>query len=277
MCRKASLRCNIPWILTLHGTFYDSKELEKKEGKPSEIIAVSSMVKKYYLKNAPMLNEEDIKVIYNGVEFNEVYDEGYLKNILNLSIDKKIIIYCSRLSSGKAPLGIMFLKSFKKLAAKYDDLYAVIFGDGNKKIVLDSYIKEINNEFKEEKVFSIGAVYDVEKYYTDSLFIVGTGRTALEAMSISKPVLALGLIGYFGIINKDNIEKSKESNFGDHSDRENQDLSLMQDELTSSMERLINDKEYRKEIGESCRGYCQKNFNIENMADKIRQIYKKYF
>ena len=51
--------------------------------------------------------------------------------------------------------------------------------------------------------------------------VLGGGRVALEAMSLNIPVMAVGQRCYVGILNDENIDFAKQTNFGD---MHNQDI-----------------------------------------------------
>lgn len=273
ICRECSLRFNIPWVLTLHGIFYDEEAILTKPY-PNEIIAVSLEVKKYYNNVSHVI--KNFNLIYNGIEFDNEVEKGYLRKIIGANKDDDILIYASRLSAGKAPLALEFLEAFYKLAQKYENLYAVILGDGNRKIMVDNHIKDINKKLNSERVFSLGAVYDMDKYFSDCLLAAATGRTALEAIRSETIVLSIGLSGFKGIINENNIEEISRSNFGDHNSNPNRVIKHKED-LFYEMEYVINNKDNMKSICEFCKKYCKEKFNIINMTHKIKKIYERYF
>lgn len=273
ICRECSLRFNIPWILTLHGIFYDEEAILTKPY-PNEIIAVSLEVKKYYNNVSHVI--KNFSLIYNGIEFDNEVEKGYLRKIIGANKDDDILIYASRLSAGKAPLALEFLEAFYKLAQKYENLYAVILGDGNRKIMVDNHIKDINKKLNSKRVFSLGAVYDIDKYFSDCLLAAATGRTALEAIRSETIVLSIGLSGFKGIINENNIEEISRSNFGDHNSNSNRVIKHKED-LFYEMEYVIDNKDNMKSICEFCKKYCKEKFNIINMTHKIKKIYERYF
>lgn len=209
-----------PVILQLHGLYYTKSIIQKFNSFFNYIICISDNVKKYYLDFFQKNNiDNKLKVIPNFLDVNYNLNEKklFLHRKLRLSKDAKILLYASRLSNSKGALCENFLNVFFQMAKKNSILYAVVIGDGEKYSNIKEQASYLNNLLGEEKIFIIGATYELFNYYSDAVLVIGTGRVALEAMFCSTPVLAYGLGGCGGIVNKKNINKMIKSNFYDHS------------------------------------------------------------
>lgn len=200
--------------------YYTKSIIQKFNSFFNYIICISDNVKKYYLDFFQKNNiDNKLKVIPNFLDVNYNLNEKklFLHRKLRLSKDAKILLYASRLSNSKGALCENFLNVFFQMAKKNSILYAVVIGDGEKYSNIKEQASYLNNLLGEEKIFIIGATYELFNYYSDAVLVIGTGRVALEAMFCSTPVLAYGLGGCGGIVNKKNINKMIKSNFYDHS------------------------------------------------------------
>lgn len=269
---------NIPLILTIHGTFYPDNLIKQYSTSISKFIFVSQEVLNFYLPVLTDRKELCFDVIHNSIEpLIKLNNSNYLHNILDIPLTSKIILYCSRLSFGKAPAAITFLKSFEKIALENDNIYAVILGDGDKKIFIDSYANNINTFHKKKKVFILGAVYNVNDYYSDSTFVIGTGRVALEAMNCSKPVITLGLNGLVYLVNDSNILDILNSNFGDHSSLVNvSPLGNYSESLTKIISYLLDNPFYTNDLGIWSKDYCNNHLNINYSTESIIKIFDTF-
>ena len=150
-----------------------------------------------------------------------------MKNI-TFPNDQLVITYCSRLAWGKTNAAENFLFSIFNLWQSCKNIHAFIIGDGEGKQLVKREADMINSILGEEKIHLTGAVFNVEDYYAESDIVVGTGRVALEAMSLGKPVVAIGNQGYMGIIDPDSCETQWSLYFGDHGHLDNINVNKIQ-------------------------------------------------
>ena len=263
---------NVPIILTIHGIYYSDKEISNFLSYIDEIIFVSEYSKKYYTNLIKKLYFHKCMTIPNGIEIsiNKYTKNNILKKSLSLSENSIIVLYCSRLSYNKSKLAMLFLKSFQQIAIKNKNLVAVIIGNGNNMLSIDHLCKKINKTFVNNRIFILGNKFNILDYYLDSDLIIGTGRVALEAMSLGKSVISFGLNGDVNIINKNNIKKMINSNFGDHTFKPIKfDDELIINELSKYINILIHSNENRKKLGFWNKAYIEKYLTL----DKIAQFY----
>ncbi|SHI90531.1 Glycosyltransferase involved in cell wall bisynthesis [Clostridium cavendishii DSM 21758] len=266
-CKSACKKFKIPYGVTLHGMFY-SKDLISNVCKDANfVIAVSEPVKLLCDK----LGIEST-VIFNGVNISErISSQQNIYKELNIPNNSNIITYCSRLSWGKGKVAELFLNGIEEILFKYDDLHIVIVGEGDKRYSIENYAASINKRMRKEVIHIVGAKYNVKDYYVESILVVGTGRVALEGMSVSKPVLAFGGKCYAGIVKYDTCDRVLKSYFGDHdTDTTNKYLNLKKD-----IEYLLTHEKERLEIGIWSKNWCSENFNEEDMGIKVNEIYNK--
>lgn len=266
---------NVPIVLTIHGTFFPKDIIKNNLIYFSKIIFVSSEVQNYYCDIITSNNKSSYSVVPNAIE-PSIYknQNNFIHKLLSLPKDSNIIIYCSRLSPSKAPLAITFLRSFEKIAYTNDNVYALIIGEGSDKILIDSYSQTINSLYSHKKVFVIGAVFNVLDYYSNSTFVIGTGRVALEAMSSSKAVISLGLNNSPNIVTRNNISEIISSNFGDHCSKiPTAAKGIYSETLTNDINYLLNNPLQCKIIGSWGKNYCNENLNIFTSTKYITEIF----
>lgn len=265
---------DVPLILTIHGIYYSEKILSSYLPYIDKIIFVSNYSKKYYDPLIKELSFNEYIIIPNGIESptKNLMNKNILRKSLGISKDSIIILYCSRLSYNKSNLAMLFLESFKKIAEKTQKIFAVIIGNGNYYNQINNLSCEINLELKEKRIFTLGNRFNVFDYYNDSDLIIGTGRVALEAMSIGKAVISLGSNGDVNIINKDTIEEMIKSNFGDHSfSPEKLNHELIIENLSTSMNLLTNSNRKFKSLGTWNKSYVEKYLSL----NRITKFYVK--
>ncbi|MCA9497448.1 MAG: glycosyltransferase family 4 protein [Nanoarchaeota archaeon] len=194
-CGHIAKKLNLPYIVSLRGSdvpFYNSrfkyydkfffKGLSKKVWKGAEfVVANSKYLKDLALQSCP---EQDIKIIYNGVNLEEFKRNG---NDLENSLSKKFEI----LSVGR----LIERKGLKYLLEALKDVKNVsltIVGDGPLKENLISLAKDYNIDAK-----FLGDINhdEIPKYYKKAdIFVLPSlsesmSNTILEAIAASLPII----------------------------------------------------------------------------------------
>lgn len=274
LCSLLKNIIDIPIVVTIHGIYYPKEIFEKHSASISHFIFVSTEAKNFYINYFPS-NNILYSLIPNAIESNVILPKNnYLHSLLNIPSKGKIILYCSRLSSGKAPLALIVLNSFEKIAAENEDVYIVILGDGDSKIQIDLLSENLNSCYSNKRIYILGSVYNVNDYFSDSAFIIGTGRVALEALNCSKAVIALGFSKYLGIVSPSNISNIIDTNFGDHISTTTNNPSLDYSEsLTNDILYLLNNPIECKNLGLWGEDYCIKNLNLSKTSIKISTLF----
>ena len=277
LCETLNKKITIPIFATLHGTYYKKNLITKAKKYIDTFIVVSSIVNDFYFTT---LESPNIKIVPNSINFKKdlsVYklnkDSDY-KEIF--STNKKVILYCSRLSSNKGKLAIKFLKTFDILQKNYPNIIAIIAGDGNYRSEIEKLALSINNttSSKEKKVFVIGSVFDIKSLCYNSWLTIGTGRVALESLCVKTPVITLGLSTIPNIVSTSTVNTLIKTNFGDHTHNLKQSNDLYDPKLTNLIKKLLdNPREYDK----NKKNFLNKPLNILDISNSsaiIANLYK---
>lgn len=277
LCTKVHMLINVPYIITLHGLFYTSLELNFACSKASHIIAVSHPIKKMLLDSMNEDIEHKVSVIYNTFDLSKYQYENInlnnqIRKSLNIKDHEKIIVYCSRLSISKGRLAEQFIHSFYEVAKEFDNIHAIVIGDGPKKAHLDFYKKSLNSRLNKECVHILGSTQDVVSYYLESTFVVGSARVAIEAMSCKKPVIALGLKSFEGLVTPASSESMIDSYFGDHDIINSKNIL----ELAPIMKYLLNMEKECIDLGNWSQNWCSTTFNNDRFTNLLAEIYLRY-
>lgn len=157
------------------------------------------LMKKYYPQaDAIVYQTEEAKNFFRNIIGNNVIQE-IIPNPINeefierpyKGIRKKIIVTVGRLQEQKNHK--LLIDAFEKVSNQIPDYKLVIYGDGNKKQELETYIKSKNLL---DKVMLAGNTKEVKKHiYDASLFILssdyeGMPNALIEAMALGLPVIS---------------------------------------------------------------------------------------
>ena len=242
----------IPLITTTHGRqpIHFSRKLIKAFGDHS--IAVCENIKKHMVNDIGF-SENKISVILNPVNYKKLDLEKKVN-------DKKVISIVGRLSGPKGDVAydILEILSQDELLSKYK--VRLIGG----KELPERFVK-----LKEKDIEFIGYVPNIQEKIFESDIVIGAGRVAFEALLNKTSLIAVGETEYMGFINKENLDKSLASNFGDIGSMKYPKIKkdILLDDIKKALELSENEKEELKNI-------ILKETNLKNIVDKIE---KKYF
>ncbi|MGB9598652.1 MAG: glycosyltransferase, partial [Minisyncoccales bacterium] len=167
------------------------------------IIAISLGIKKDLIKNFS-LKEEKIKVIYNGIDFEEIEKKSkepleefsFLKN-------KRILINVARLTKQKGQWYL--LRIFKELKKDFSDLKLCILGEGelkdylvalSEKLRLKTFVWDRDPLSQNFDVYFLGFQKNPFKFLANSKiflltsFFEGLSSVVLEAMACGLPIMS---------------------------------------------------------------------------------------
>ena len=251
-CQIACKLVGIPLITTTHGRqpIHFSRKLIKAFGDYS--IAVCENIKKHMVNDIGF-SENKISVILNPVNYKKIDLEKKVN-------DKKIISIVGRLSGPKGDVAYDLLEilSQDELLSKYK--VRLIGG----KELPERFIK-----FKEKDIEFIGYVPNIQEKIFESDIVIGAGRVAFESLLNKTSVIAVGETEYMGFINKENLDKSLASNFGDIGSMKYPKIekNILLNDIKKALELSQGEKEELKNI-------IFKETNLQSIVDKIE---KKYF
>jgi len=227
------------------------------------VIANSEATKKTLLRNAPWLNPEKIKVIYNGINTTD-YDINKTRNLrkeLGISTDLPLIGFVGRLDIQKGIKDLLnaFLQVRNKINANL-----LIAGEGE----LEENIKDfiLRNNLK-DSVRLLGFREDINNIMrTIDLLILpslweGFGIVLIEAMAAGKPCITTQISSMPEIV-ENNISGI-----------------VVQPEDSSSIAqaciKILSDKELGNKMGVEGKRIVKEKFSIEKMINNYEDIFNK--
>lgn len=262
-----SKKLKIPFIFTIHGTYYPRsliKRVMKRCDERKAVISVSFPVKKW-------LEEKDISsiVVPNGINTEQFIYSKNKKLLEQIGIPRKskVLLYVSRLEDEKGDVCKNFIRAAQRYMDKDSNVHVVIVGGGPD---LNS-VRKLAAKKHAQRIHILGERLDTVSLFSISDVVIGTGRVALEAMSCKRPVIAIGSKGVFGIVKPENFNVAWKYYFGDHRAKQTAD--------TKRIQRLIDVALHSKESsviwGVAGREFVKNKFHISSITDKLLSVYQK--
>lgn len=266
----ASLMLNTKVIFTEHGRFYpDSSSWKRRLANPilrslTDEITVIAKATRQSLVEYEFLNEEHIKVVYNGIKKVNVDKSRHalLRNSMNVDVNEHIIGTIARLDPIKNQA--MLLRSFSLVLKEIKNVTLLIIGDGEERARLEELAKELG--VREQVIFTGYKPNPYEYLNLMELFLLpsfseGTSMTLLESLSLGIPCVVTNVGGNPEII---------ENNFTG--------LVTPSDEhekFASAIIELLSNKERCVQFSINAKKTFQSRFTQQIMQRQYSAIYKQ--
>ena len=210
--------------------------------------------------------KKEIQVVYNGCDSKmfSYNTKGRLviRKKLRISSKKLVIIFVGDLAKYKGIFEL--LSAFTKLNYKYSNLYLILIGKIPDRTALD---KIVSSNYLNNKIYIVGEIPQNEIPYwlsASDIFVFptyneGLPNAVMEAMACSLPIIATKVGGIPEVVRdgQNGILIDKKSVIS----------------IEHSIEKLINNKNMCKKMGEYGRTIIEEKFTWNNSAKKLIGIY----
>lgn len=228
-------------------------------------ITCGKIVTDFYKENTDYFNENKNLTLSNAMDIK------YITNVDKNDVEKAVTTY--KIPSNKKILGfigrldeqkgiIPFIKELSKYKKEFNDSIILLVGNGSQEEEIKSLIKELNLEDLfiltgfQEKVNVFYPIIDV--FFLPSLY-EGLPMVLLEAMAFKKAVISMN-VGSISevIINNETGLLIEQGNY---------------EKFVNELIRVKNDEILKNKLCLKGFEYINKNYNIKNYENKIRELY----
>jgi glycosyltransferase involved in cell wall biosynthesis len=268
ICNMLHNKMGFAFVTTAHGTWKTSGGLKYITRWGQKTVTVSEDVKSHLLQNYP-LDEKNVTVTINGIDterFSPEIDCRSLQSEFEVSEDGLKVVYVSRLDKDRELILRKLLEVIPMLLPHYRQLQFFIVGGGTLYFEIQAAANRINNEFGRNAVLLTGPRTDINRFTSMADLFIGFGRSSLEAMAASSPVIIAGNQGYLGLLTPDTIDHAMNTNFSGRGKYPLEAQRLYED----IKEVAAMSKEERKSLGSFCRNAVEEKYSVNRMvADNI--------
>ncbi len=263
VCNIAVKNLKIPLISTIHGRQHLHASVSMFDIYGDKLIAVCNNLKEHLI-NEVKIDPKKVTTIPNGFDFSNV-------SLNKKTDDHTIISIIGRTSSKKGERTVELLTHvFPYLLKEIASFKIQIIGGAIDQLSTDGQqqLKELQAQYPQRIAF-VGHVDNVPKWIAESDLVIGSGRVAIETLSMSKTLLALGEGCTHGIIHSENIDLAKASNFGD----------ILATDLTPPVDyekiKLQLENFLKKPTPTNAESFGNiKDYNINIIANQVLEVYK---
>ena len=233
----------------------------------NDAISVISQDAQQTLLRHNNIRQDKTLVIYNGIDqnkFNATQVKNQFRNSLGLDSAAHIIGTASRLSSLKDHHTM--LESFCLVLKQLPNSYLLLVGDGPERQALEKHSLQLGIS-KNVRFLGFKNDNDVINYlsifnlYVMSSLIEGISLALLEAMAVSRPVVATNVGGNSEVIIEDEtgiLVPPKDP-----------------EKMAQAIIKILQNPDLAKKMGEAGRQMVEEKFTLDGMVHEYESIYEK--
>lgn len=249
--------CGVPLVTTVHGRqpTHFSRKLVKAFG--DKVLPVCEAIRENLVQELGV-KAHSVEVVRNGVEKPLVSEDTVEK----LHAPKPLITLLGRLSKEKGDLAYRVVQEIMPLLGERVQM-RVVGGDKNG-------IPSRFDVFRPTVEFT-GYVDNVADYLAASDVVIGAGRSAIEALLLEKPVIAVGEARLHGFITPETLAEALRTNFGDI----DAEKHFAWETLPSSLNTALEQVQHTSDNAAILRQRVAEEFSMEHLVSRMNAIYQR--
>jgi peptidoglycan/xylan/chitin deacetylase (PgdA/CDA1 family)/glycosyltransferase involved in cell wall biosynthesis len=183
---------------------------------------------------------------------------------------ERVIALVSRLSRGKAEVARFFVgEVFARVRAAVDDATLVVVGGMRMPVGFVELVAATNARLGGHSIHLVGHQSNVAEYLQAADIVVGSGSVAMEALAMTRPVVALGESAYLGVLSDCCVEEGQSSFFGDHTEPQPRDAG----QVAADVIALLNDPERQGKLGRWGRSFVERTYSACHVRRQFDDVY----
>lgn len=271
VCHHAVKGSNVPLVSHVHGRQHIHRSSVGSDIYGQLYIGVCPNLK-VHLNKELKLPEEKVNLLPNGFHFPALQEPICIKG-------KQKVLIAGRTSGKKGELSKAFLENyFEQLATQYPNL-EILFAGGDFSAFGEEFQNKVNHwaiQFPAQ-LKGLGFVKNLNQYISEADLVIGSGRVALEALALGKPLIAIGESLCVGLVTEQKLQEAISSNFGDMAALKAQEHTIVQSIgiLTEELNSFLNLPKSKELISlEALRG-VKHYFSWERIKHEVEEVYKR--
>jgi glycosyltransferase involved in cell wall biosynthesis len=210
---------------------------------------------------------DKIEVIQNAIHIDPesvVYDKAWLRQAYNLPDDAIVVCALGRLVWAKGYSTLV--EAFAQLKDEFPNLHCLVVGDGDLHDELSAQIQEAGLTSRLHLLGFVAHKQALSIVSNCDIFVMpslseGTPVALLEAAALARPILASRVGGIPEVVSDGEQAILVES--GDST------------KLAEGLRRLLQDEDFRQQLGARARDYVLSKFSLQVQVDKTLRAYEK--
>jgi len=216
-------------------------------------------------QKSPLFRNKKVQAIPNPIDINtfDFFDKTESRKLLNLSLDKKYILFGTMTIADKRKGFKYLLRSLKKFAnflAKEKENYEILIFGSEKNVQFDELPFKVNSFGRLKDLQKLARIYNAADIFIAPSLEDNLPNTVMEALSCGTPVIAFNVGGLSDMV------EHKTNGYLAHPESV--------DDLTDGIIWLLKDTDRLLQLSKNARDKVLNNFTYEIVAKKYIDFYK---
>jgi glycosyltransferase involved in cell wall biosynthesis len=239
-----------------------------------EVIAVSATVAENALRDL-RLPAEHVHLLPNGVDlerFRPGASREEARRALALPSWGPVVALVGRLSAERAVVARVVLSEIlPRVRETVPGLGLAVGGGLTAPEDFGALVAATNRRLGGEWVRHLGHQEDVVPCLAAADVVIGGGRSAMEALAMGRPVVALGLTHYVGVVSEATADEVLRTNFGDFGTPRAVDPARAADDLAA----LLADAGWRERLAGWGRAFVERHYDVAALWPRVAEVYRR--
>ncbi len=272
----ATRATGVPLVSTLHALQPLHPTARAFSVYGEQVIVVSPSVEQNAVRGLG-LPRERVHLVPNGVDLEHFRpaDAGAAadaRRALGIPVGAPLIALVGRLSGPRFDAARLVVSEvLPRLRASVPDARLVVAGGMRVAGDFAAVVVEANGRLGEGAVLHLGHVADVRSVLAAADVVIAAGRSALEALAVERPVVALGETHYVGVVDEATAAEARRTNFGDTGARAAADAARVAGDVAG----LLRDPAARAKLGAWGRSFVERHYAAAALWPRVREIYRR--
>ncbi len=265
-------RLRVPYLMSVHGPRPWWKRALFRHW--SETVIATSESDRDNISGVFGVDANRIALSFLGVDtdrFNPAVERAAFRRDIGVDEERPLIVHVSRFSHRKARPALALIDALPLVRRRVDSATLLLVGDGPELDRIKAKSAELNHRAGSDVVIVTGARTDIPDVMAAADVVVATATTALEAMAVGVPTIALGRTGYFGPVTPENFDAARAVCFADHGRLPR----VARRRLVEDLVALVRGVSAARAIADAVGSIVSAEYNLDKMAVHIEGIYRR--
>lgn len=270
VCFFAAWLTRTPFISTVHGRQHIHPSSKAFNIYGRHILAVCQSIKDHLVTDLG-IPEKLITVVPNGFSpglWKEQPLKGTKKKTYGVSEKTTVWAFIGRLTGPKGDVARFLLHHIIPPLQRLKRFSFFIIGGTKIPADIPQLVDDVNSRGQQSDVLLLGYQKNIRDFLSAANLVFGSGRVAIEALLLGKPVVAFGESQYIGLVKEENLDLAIHTNFGDAGKPTRAQPSIVIGELQSILKQP---SQPSPSLVHRLRSY----YNIESVEAAVQRSYER--
>ncbi len=270
VCFFATRRTRTPFISTVHGRQHIHPSSTTFNIYGRNILAVCPSIEEHLVADLG-IPDKYITAVPNGFSprlWKKQSPNATKRKTYGVSEKTTVWAFIGRLTGPKGDVARFLLNQVIPPLQKLKKFTFFIIGGTKIPPDIPQLVEKINSSGERRSVVLMGYQENISDFLSAADLVFGSGRVAIEALLLGKPVVACGESQYIGLVNEENVDLAIHTNFGDAGKPLPVQPPLVLSELQSFLKRP-------SRPAPSLVRRIRLHYNIEAVEDSIQRSYER--